>query len=308
MILKKAVATALVGSMLFIGTACTKNSPDSDVKVKVNDTVITVEQYDKAYNDYKAMYEEKYGEDIWKTEVEEDKTFEEYLEDTVLETLILEVILLEEAEKENIDATQEEIDKELKAYTDVFGDDDKFNEFLKSNNISEEFLVESIKKELIITKFLNEKTAYINNMEPTDEQLLDIFNKKKDAFVQIRASHILLKTEDDANEAMKKLQSGANFEELAKEISICPSSKDGGDLGYFYFDEMAYEFSEVAFNMKVGELSGIVKTDYGYHIIKLTDKKADFEDADKEKLIYQFRANEYNNFLDKYIKNAKIEK
>ncbi|QSX04938.1 peptidylprolyl isomerase [Sedimentibacter sp. zth1] len=308
MIFKKTITILTIVSMLFVTTSCTKKEAESEVKVKVNDTVITVEQFDKAYNDYKAMYEEQYGENIWEQEMEEGKTFQQYLEDTVLETLILEVILVEEAEKEGIEVTQEEIDKELKTYKDVFGNEEKFSDFLKNKDITEDFLVETIKRELLITKFLNIKSAYINDIEPTDEQLLALFDKNKDSFTQIRASHILVETEEEAEQVKKRLDDGENFEELAKEVSICPSAEKGGDLDYFYFNEMAYEFSAVAFKMQLGEISNPVKSDYGYHIIKLTDKKDTFKSVDREQLVYQFKAKEYNDFLDKYIKKSKIEK
>lgn len=89
----------------------------------------------------------------------------------------------------------------------------------------------------------------------------------------IRASHILVKDEGKAKEIAKELESGADFAELAGKHSLCPSKENGGDLGFFDRGQMVSEFEEAAFSLSVGEVSGPVKTQFGYHIIRLTGKK-----------------------------------
>ncbi|MGM0641710.1 MAG: peptidylprolyl isomerase [Thermotogota bacterium] len=109
----------------------------------------------------------------------------------------------------------------------------------------------------------------------------------------VQASHILVKTEEKANEIKEKLNSGESFEELAKEFSECPSKQQGGDLGNFSKGQMVPEFENVAFNMEEGNISDPVKTQFGYHIIKLTDKQeaqeAKFEEV-KDQLKQQLLA------------------
>ncbi len=90
---------------------------------------------------------------------------------------------------------------------------------------------------------------------------------------QVRASHILVKTEQEANGILFDLKRGASFEEEAKKHSICPSKSKGGDLGFFGRGMMVKEFEDVAFSLPVGELSKAVKTQFGYHIIKVTEKQ-----------------------------------
>ncbi len=91
---------------------------------------------------------------------------------------------------------------------------------------------------------------------------------------QIRASHILVPTEQSASDVLAALDAGADFAALAKERSTDPgSAKKGGDLGWFGHGQMTPAFEEAAFALGVGERSGIVKTDYGFHIILLVDKK-----------------------------------
>ncbi len=88
---------------------------------------------------------------------------------------------------------------------------------------------------------------------------------------KVRASHILVKTELEANSLLFDVKNGKSFEEIAKEKSICPSGKRGGDLGWFGRGQMVKEFENAAFSLKKGEFSRPVKTQFGWHIIKLVD-------------------------------------
>ena len=92
-------------------------------------------------------------------------------------------------------------------------------------------------------------------------------------FFKLRASHLLVATEEEAIELRKKIvEEGCNFAQVAKEVSLCPSKKNGGDLGYFTKDLMVKPFERVAFSMEIGEISEPVKTRFGWHLIYLTDK------------------------------------
>jgi peptidyl-prolyl cis-trans isomerase C len=90
---------------------------------------------------------------------------------------------------------------------------------------------------------------------------------------QARASHILVKTEEQANQIMKRLTDGEEFAAVAKRFSSCPSGKNGGDLGWFGKGMMVPEFEKIAFEEEVGKVVGPVKTQFGYHVIKVTGKK-----------------------------------
>jgi peptidyl-prolyl cis-trans isomerase C len=90
---------------------------------------------------------------------------------------------------------------------------------------------------------------------------------------RVRARHILVATEKEARDVLAKLKAGEKFEDLAKKVSLDGSKDFGGDLGYFTAPEMVPEFSKAAFALKVGEVSEPVKTDYGWHIIKVEDRK-----------------------------------
>ena len=90
---------------------------------------------------------------------------------------------------------------------------------------------------------------------------------------RIRASHILVKKEKKANEIYEKLVKGGDFEKMAKLHSSCPSKKKGGDLGFFGKGQMVKAFETTAFAVEVDEVSKPIKTEFGYHIIKVTGKK-----------------------------------
>lgn len=131
---------------------------------------------------------------------------------------------------------------------------------------------------------------------------------------RIHACHIVTKTYEEAQELLEKLKKGEKFEKLAKEKSVGPSAKNGGDLGYFKRGDMVSEFENVAFNLKIGELSDIVQTDYGYHIIKVIGREAlspvevsAVKENINNKLLRDKMEKAYFNWIDKLKKEASIE-
>jgi peptidyl-prolyl cis-trans isomerase C len=148
----------------------------------------------------------------------------------------------------------------------------------------------------------------------TDEarkQVYDDAVKSMGGQEEVRARHILVETEDEAKAIVELLKGGADFATLAKEKSKDPGSSDGGDLGYFVKDQMVKEFAEVAFKMYPGQTSNPVKTQFGWHIIKLEDrreKKApDFESVKDQ--VDQFLARKaQTDFVAKLRQTAKIER
>ena len=111
---------------------------------------------------------------------------------------------------------------------------------------------------------------------PTEKDIEQYYQTHSDEFKQekqVRARHILVENEATAKKISAKLKNGADFATLAKESSTCPSSAKGGDLGFFTRNRMVKEFADVAFKLKKGEVSGPVKTKFGYHIIEVTDIK-----------------------------------
>jgi len=177
-------------------------------------------------------------------------------------------------------------------------------------------MIDEYKYELIIQEYLNPKLEEIG---PVSDKDAKSYYEKNKAFFQtkeeITASHILLKTEKEAKEVLQELKNGKDFFELAKKRSIDRSTaRQGGRLGSFQRGTMVPEFEEVAFNLKSGEMSSIVKTEFGYHIILVTDQTGpqtlDFvqvKNQIKKRIKHQKTQQAINELLDELIKEAKIE-
>ena len=231
---------------------------------------ISKEEFNKNFNMYKKAYESQYGSDIMSTVVSGDKTFEEVLKEKTLDLLISEKLIVGRANEKKIAVSEKDITDQINSYKEELGGEEKYTQFLKDNDMTEEYFKDNIKKELLIQKY---KDDYINNLKISNEDAKKYFEENKDSFIKIRASHILLKTEDEAKKVEERLKKGEKFNDLAYELSIDKvSAAKGGDLGYFTKGQMVEEFDNAAFALKVGEVSGIVKTDYGFHIIKVDDK------------------------------------
>lgn len=136
----------------------------------------------------------------------------------------------------------------------------------------------------------------VDGVRVTDEEAKKFFEENEkdlNSGESVSASHILVDSEEKANEIKAEIESGAvSFEDAARKYSSCPSSEQGGALGEFTRGQMVPEFDEACFSMKVGELRGPVKTQFGYHLIKLNDKKEatplkyeDIADQIKQKLL-----------------------
>ncbi len=134
--------------------------------------------------------------------------------------------------------------------------------------------LQDLKKRLIVESFLKKKVEAESKV--SDEDMKKFYEQNKDKFKsgeQIKASHILVKTEKEAKDILAQLKSGGNFEELAKKYSVDSSSAKGGDLGWFGKGSMVPAFEKAALALKEGQISDVVKSDFGFHIIKLTGKR-----------------------------------
>ena len=161
-------------------------------------------------------------------------------------------------------------------------DDAKKTGVLKSEDFKSEFakVQKRIEKDLAIQVWQKRE---LDKIKVSEKELKNYYNKNKEEFNEkesVHARHILVKTEDEAKKIVSELKSlkgealKSKFIELAKAKSTGPSGPKGGDLGYFAQGQMVPEFNAKVFSMKVGEVSEPVKTQFGYHVIYLEDKKA----------------------------------
>ncbi len=203
------------------------------------------------------------------------------------EALVNKILLIQEADKKNIGPSAEKIDSELKKIVDRFPSPEEYRQQLTALGSSEEALKEDIRKSLKINEIIENKLATITAV--TDSDVAGFYKENPEQFKmpeQVRASHILVSvkpedTQEIKDEKRKKLmelreqiQKGADFAKLAGDHSECASSAKGGDLGFFARGTMIKPFEDTAFGMKKGEISPVVETQFGYHLIKTVDRTA----------------------------------
>jgi peptidyl-prolyl cis-trans isomerase C len=140
--------------------------------------------------------------------------------------------------------------------------------------------LEQAKKEILV----NLMAQKLNKEKVNDEALRAYFNKNIKDFQLVHASHILVKSEEEAKKIKKELSAGGDFSELAKKYSTDPGSgQKGGDLGFFNRKQMVQPFSDLAFKLKPNEMGGPIKTQFGYHLIKVLEVKSPkFEEITQE--------------------------
>ena len=148
----------------------------------------------------------------------------------------------------------------------------------------------------------------------TDEALKQTYDeavKSMSGQEEVHARHILVEGEDEAKAILEQLKGGADFAKLAKEKSKDPGAAEGGDLGYFTKDQMVPEFADVAFKMYPGQLSNPVKTQFGWHVIKVEDKRIkqppEFEKV-KDQIEAYLARKAQSDFITKLRQSAKVER
>lgn len=182
---------------------------------------------------------------------------------------------------------------------------------------SEAFVKEinEIKRSILAKHFLNE---LFENIHATDEEIKEYYEENKNIFKSkytFKAKHILVESEEKANELKELCDKGEKFEELAKEHSMCPSKEVGGDLGEFSQGQMVLEFENACIDAEVGKVTAPVKTQFGYHLIKLESKtnpeQLDLESVRDEIEKSIIKAKEqvaYVKKMDALMKDSKIER
>lgn len=167
-------------------------------------------------------------------------------------------------------------------------------------------------KESLLANYALEKV--VGAVRITDKEIEEYYNENKEKFVSpatVNASHILVDTEDLAMEILAKIERGETcFEDAAKEYSSCPSKENGGSLGDFGKGQMVPEFDAAVFNMEIGEITKQpVKTQFGYHLIRLNSKKESESlalEAIKERLSRQLLAQKQQKAYESRINQLKI--
>ncbi|MBI5074636.1 MAG: peptidylprolyl isomerase [Nitrospirae bacterium] len=242
------------------------------------------------------------------------------------------------AKIDNTAVTQADFDREFQAlpdyaqqiFTDAAGKEKFLNEIINKELLYKEAVkkgydkgqdyikkVEEFKKLSLVSELFEKEI--MAKAKVSDQEVKDYYDKNKDDFIvakEIKASHILVKTEDEAQKVLSRLKKGEKFEVIAKAVSIdTGSAKNGGDLGFFKKGQMVPEFERAAAALKTGETTSFpVKSPFGFHIIKVTDKKTGeaipydkVRDLVSQKLSGERQKGVFDTYMAELKKSHKVE-
>lgn len=298
----------LAGSLFFLFLSC---NPGKKYIAVVNGENISRDEFEKIFS----LSENYYSQMLQRSK--DDPSFQQMMAQVrkqLIESLIIQKLLLQEAKRRNIKATDEEVNAHIEGIKKKFGEID-YQNALRQQGLTEEEYKSELSKDITIEKLKKELTK---DIKTTEEEAQNYYQAHPDKFTDpesVKARHILLRTYEEAKKVQNLLKKGEDFARLAKEFSIDPGTRDkGGDLGYFTRGKMVKEFEDEAFALKKGEISRIIKTQFGYHIIKVEDRKGaekkSFEEVKEEiiSLLTKEKENEsFRKLISELRNNAKVK-
>ena len=220
------------------------------------------------YNDLKAVARINSTNITWK---EFNDALKKQSGNQILASLLREELIRQGAKQHNVKVTDEDVEAELDKLAEQFGSQAGLEKILISYGMNLDDLREQVRSTLLL------EAIAAKDVTVEEEELKAYYEENKGKYTEpeeVKARHILVEDEETAKSILEQLARGEDFIELAKEHSTDPGSKDkGGDLGYFKRGVMDAAFEDVAFSLAIGETSEPVKTIFGYHIIRVEDKK-----------------------------------
>jgi len=211
---------------------------------------------------------------------------EEELMQVSLGRLVDQKLLAQEAEQLELVVDETRIKAQLDRMAEEAGGREALEKDLAEGGLTISRIGETLRELDLARLYVDSQIR--SNVEVTEDDITTFYDENKDKFMSpetVRARHILAKVDAGADEAAKEAArekivkareravAGEDFAELAKELSDCPSAERGGDLGFFAYTQMVKPFSEAAFSLPVGGLSGVVETEFGYHLIKVEERR-----------------------------------
>ena len=293
--------------------AFAEEKPVSDKIAVVNGTAIPRTEYLGTLNRMKQQYVQE-GRPLDDAAVEKLKKY-------ALDNLIGQELLFEECRSAGIQVEKSAVDTQLSSIKQQFPNEEAFRKALSERSLTMAMLESQIEKGFTIRKFIQERI--VNQIKIGKTELQEFFDANPALFLQpemVRASHILIKVEGGSDESQraeadskikaiqKQLKEGKDFAEVARQLSEGPSRTQGGDLGFFRRGQMVPPFEQAAFALAPGAVSEKVVTRFGYHIIKVTDKKpagtVSFAEA-KDKIIQHLKQVKTDQEIKRYVEELK---
>ena len=245
----------------------------------------------------------------------------------VLDDLVTYAVLMQETKARSISVPDAEVDANLQRIRQQFPNEEAFTKALASRGMTLDKLRSDAHANMAINKMMEAEVA--SEPEATDAQVREFYDKNPDKFKQdesVRASHILIRTDPKGGDAAKakarakaeglatQAKGGADFATLARENSADGSAANGGDLNWIARGQTVAPFDKAAFSMQPGQISDVVETEFGFHVIKVVEKKAastvPLEQASariRDFLTGQHKQERAQAFIEQLKKKAKIE-
>jgi peptidyl-prolyl cis-trans isomerase C len=260
------------------------------------------------------------------TAVQEDPRAKQVLQQ-ILDSLIDRELLLQQAKSKKITVTPQQVDAQMQQLAQRFPSPEAFDQALAAQNFTRDTVKKDVEGQLLRRQLVEKEI--LDKVKVSDRDVQDFYDKNKDKYVeeeQVRARHILVKVPKEASaaddaklkgkadEALKRAKKGEDFATLAKELSDDGSKQDGGDLGFFPRGRMVGPFEEAAFALQPNQISDVIRTQFGYHIIKVEERKAgralpfaEAQEQVKEDLTRERTYERYQQYVAGLRSKAKVE-
>lgn len=317
----KVFSGLLLSAIIFSGCA----KAPKDAMVKIGNVYITEGQITEESNKIISSFseEEKKGYD---ESTEEGKNKRMILNQRILDNMTNSEIIKQkmqkiydqakkdgktEGELKELTVSDEEIAEQLTKIKEQVGGDDKFKAELEKYKITEDELKKQLKDQQYSQKF---EIWFNKNFEPSEEEIKKLYTGSEFEGPEIEASHILVEKEEEAKKIKERLANGEKLEDIAKDVSKDPSAQtNNGKLGKFTKGVMVPEFYETASKLKAGEISEPVKTQHGFHIIKVDSIETDYSKFSEEgkkqisqKLKHKFLQEKFKEEFEKIKKELGV--
>ena len=301
-------------------SAVASSVPATGKAADVNGTAISVVDFERQLSMYQKQVMQGQAGQL-------PEAIMQRLKDQVIRKMVGDELLYQEAVKKGFTIDDKSVDNEMIRIKRQFKDEKQYQQQLKATGHTEENLRDQIHRQASISQLIKKEIVPKINIKP--EEIKQYYETNMDKFrrpERVHAQHILMKTEEGDSEekkaeARKKLEAlhkrilaGEDFSALAKEHSQGPSSVRGGDLGFFTRGRMVKSFEDVAFKLAPNEVSGIVETQFGYHLIKVVEHQAESNppyDEVEPKIKSMLFNQQVQKQLEPYVKSlndkAKIE-
>ncbi|MES2768393.1 MAG: peptidyl-prolyl cis-trans isomerase [Bdellovibrionota bacterium] len=298
------LALLFVGIILYFDLH-KRNTLADTVLVQVNNDRLTAREFSEKLASNLESYDTLLAKDTHVVDFAKNKIVEDFVHSSLITSW---------AERNSIEVLNSEVDAEVSKIRANYPDEASFKEALNSSQTSLKDWENQIKSKLLQKKVF--QSLALKTQVPTDEEIKSFYNTNRETFKerpQVRIRQIVFDNEDAANRLYHSITPSTQLADLAKKYSVAPEAKNGGDVGWI--EQGTLDIFDKAFNMRVGQRSGVLKSPYGFHIFEVTGKKAEqtlsFEEV-KERISRTLKGNKeqaiYTAWLEEQLKVSKVLK